>query len=618
MLIATAVLAALTMMASHNSEDNGWKSLVAVVRRQGSEGGPRGSGSRFDSRHGDGGVGSPGSNGSNLKKSLGDIRDSDTNNKNSDGDTNEPPSSFSRFSKVLQPHKQQQQEPKVKADEVPKKTKRWKPCGAKFEMERHDHETRHGDICRAKGGLMGMFECPTGCHDTGGPPPFCAKGDGDLRGKGGGPCRFINPDKNVMEYRCDGDACIMAYGTPKQQFKGEGKYIDETCDGECGDGRILGIIREGDAGVGGGGSYKCASDLDCSLSGVCGSDGTCRCDKWADGVDCSYLKFQPVDKMRLGYLHEIHSSWGGSVAAMTNSTGHVEEYRMFVSEIMCPDYDPKNVKKRCGLNSWQTHSRIVVASSLTIDGPYRRRNNETSALGLVPEHHNPSLIVDKSTGRWQLYTISGPAGPIERVTSVDGGTTWGTPRTVSSRQNPAPVLHSGGSTLLYYRADGMNLPSPTCSDEGIAMQVCPKDESEECSDPNDTPVLGRAAEDPSVFRDHRGNYHMLFNAHPYKCVPKTKQGGHAWSSDGIHWESPRVGAFDTTIRYTDGTKMECERRERPQMILDESGRPLALVSALTGCPRGLGGSSNPFGGDAMFYKGGDDCFTLVQKMAEVA
>ena len=34
--------------------------------------------------------------------------------------------------------------------------------------------------------------------------------------------------------------------------------------------------------------------------------------------------------------------------------------------------------------------------------------------------------------------------------------------------------------------------------------------------------------------------------------------------------------------------MKCERQERPQMVLDKNRIPLALISAVTGCPRALG------------------------------
>jgi hypothetical protein len=158
----------------------------------------------------------------------------------------------------------------------------------------------------------------------------------------------------------------------------------------------------------------------------------------------------------------------------------------------------------------------------------------------------------------------------------------------------------------------MDLPSPTCSDEGIAMQYCRSD-NEPCNTPNVVPIFGHTGEDPSVFVDHRGNYHMLFNALPYKCVPKFQQGGHSWSTDGMNWSAPRVGAFDTTIQFTDGSSMKCERRERPQMVLDNNTRrPIAMVSGVTGCPKALGDAS--LSGDGQYYKGADDSFTLVQKM----
>eukprot|EP00986_Skeletonema_menzelii_P015953 scaffold13140_cov164-Skeletonema_menzelii.AAC.1 len=80
-------------------------------------------------------------------------------------------------------------------------------------------------------GVMGLYECPDGCHETAGNAPYCANdsGGGTVRktnGYKGGPCRVRNPDA-PPEYRCDdGGVCIMAVGTPKSQFKGEGVYYD--------------------------------------------------------------------------------------------------------------------------------------------------------------------------------------------------------------------------------------------------------------------------------------------------------------------------------------------------------------------------------------------------------
>ncbi|KAL7549375.1 hypothetical protein ACHAWF_012651 [Thalassiosira exigua] len=482
---------------------------------------------------------------------------------------------------------------------------RWNPClNTKYELERHDHEPRHGDVCRARGGMVGVYECPEGCHETAGQAPFCANDRGPKRGEGGPAtvgmggqaCRVRDPDA-PPEYRCDGDAnhgvCIMAVGSPKEQFKGEGQYYDETCDGKCGDGRDAG--RNGSAAA-----PSCASDWDCSLAGTCEPDGTCRCDPWAEGPDCSYLNFAPADKSRLGYLDEVHSSWGGSVVRTSDG-----EYRMFVSEIICDEGSAG--RKRCGLDRWETHSRIALATSASVDGPYRRVDTL-----LHPEHHNPSVHVSPETGDWHLFSISGPTGPIVRTISSDEGRSWSVPMVISPRQNPGPLLKGDGSTLLFYRADGMDLPSPTCSDEGISVQLCPSEDTP-CRPPDDVPIFDHTGEDPSVFVDHRGNHHMLFNALPYKCVPKLRQGGHAWSTDGVNWSAPRVGAFDATVAFTDGSSMTCERRERPQMVLDGEGKPAAMVSAVTGCPKALGDAK--VGGDGRFYRGADDCFTMVQRMA---
>ena len=82
-------------------------------------------------------------------------------------------------------------------------------------------------------------------------------------------------------------------------------------------------------------------------------------------------------------------------------------------------------------------------------------------------------------------------------------------------------------------------------------------------------------------------------------------GGHAWSRDGVEWSEPRVGAYNTTVVFTDGTSMTCQRRERPQMVQDEHGVPLVMFSGVVGCPK-INDTA---------YKGGGDCFTLAQLMA---
>lgn len=338
--------------------------------------------------------------------------------------------------------------------------------------------------------------------------------------------------------------------------------------------------------------FVCNDDWDCSLAGTC-SDGSCTCDAWASGADCSYLNFQPVDKAAgLGYIDPKHSSWGGN--AVLGSDG---QWHLYVAEIACNSSDTGS---RCGLNGWQTYSQVAHAISDSPDGPYVRQE-----LVLPQEHHNPTLQVSPVDGSWHIYSISAGSGPIVVSSSSDEGKTWSSSTPgfqVSAQQNPGPVLHKDGSMTMFYRAKA-DLPDPTCSKESIGVQYC-SNHSAVCSGGHN-PVFNHTAEDPSAFVDHRGNWHMFVNVWPGKCKPKQHQGGHAWSRDGVTWSEPRVGAFNTTVLFTDGTSMTCTRRERPQMVLDADGIPLVFFSGTTGCPTIEG---------TAYKSNGKDSFTLAQLM----
>jgi len=71
---------------------------------------------------------------------------------------------------------------------------------------------------------------------------------------------------------------------PPLQLCGPRVYNSSDCEGDCP-----------------AHTAACKSDWDCSLAGVC-TDGTCHCDAWTTGPDCSSIHFLPVDKARMGYL----------------------------------------------------------------------------------------------------------------------------------------------------------------------------------------------------------------------------------------------------------------------------------------------------------------------------
>lgn len=96
-------------------------------------------------------------------------------------------------------------------------------------------------------------------------------------------------------------------------------------------------------------SAPCATDLDCSLNGVC-TRGLCLCDKGWVSADhtgkgshaggCGLLDFKPApSSVSFHGLDDKKSSWGGSIlqlpvpAGKTNSGRAKTQYAMFAAEM---------------------------------------------------------------------------------------------------------------------------------------------------------------------------------------------------------------------------------------------------------------------------------------------
>ena len=167
------------------------------------------------------------------------------------------------------------------------------------------------------------------------------------------------------------------------------------------------------------------------------------------------------------------------------------------------------------------------------------------------EHHNPSIHVSSTTTReWHAFVYNIRIVSTHRTNDIQGweqNVEW-TDCDIPSPESGTRVT-SDGSIYLFYHSGGLDLPSPSCFYEGIAMQVGRV--ADACHEPNNIPLFGHNREDPSVFIDHHGNYYAI-QFPPCKCVPKFNQGGHAWSKDGITW-SVVSGHFDKTVQFTDGT-----------------------------------------------------------------
>ena len=69
------------------------------------------------------------------------------------------------------------------------------------------------------------------------------------------------------------------------------------------------------------------------------------------------------------------------------------------------------------------------------------------------------------------------------------------------------------------------------------------------------PITSPKSEDPSVFRDGRGNFHLLTNVNNghTRCDPSVPCGGHAWSRDGLTWSNLTIGAFGPNQNLANGS-----------------------------------------------------------------
>lgn len=75
-----------------------------------------------------------------------------------------------------------------------------------------------------------------------------------------------------------------------------------------------------------------------------------------------------------------------------------------------------------------------------------------------------------------------------------------------------------------------------------------------------------------------GSFHAIFHSDVEKTCGGAA-GGHAWSSDGgASWEFSPHNAFGNQVVLTNGSTVTLRQRERPHLVLDQKGRPVALTN----------------------------------------
>eukprot|EP01064_Diplonema_japonicum_P007509 TRINITY_DN15134_c0_g1_i1.p1 TRINITY_DN15134_c0_g1~~TRINITY_DN15134_c0_g1_i1.p1 ORF type:complete len:386 (+),score=80.96 TRINITY_DN15134_c0_g1_i1:34-1191(+) len=353
--------------------------------------------------------------------------------------------------------------------------------------------------------------------------------------------------------------------------------------------------------------HCCTTDADCSLNGVC-SSGQCDCDPAWGGADCGVLQLLPTPKAN--GMHVKSSTWGGSIHKDPVSG----KWYMFASEFI----------NNCGLQNWSPNSRVIRTVSTT-DSPLGPYTFDTVILPTF--HHNP-MVRRTSNGSYVMFvigrdcnqTVNCNHGPQPSSSSspcpVPGDTAPGNMESGISAYfaqsltsqwaslgevlgsnvksnwdadttNPGPYVHANGSVLLMYRGCG----DDCTGGEQIGLATAPTFTSSVYTRLNKAQSLCKTClnEDPFVYQDKRGNYHSLMhnlgNNGGFACYEINGAyhgcdvGTHAFSPDGISWTFSKTIPYNTTVNWDDGTSVVLNRRERPQLVV-ENGVPLYLSNGI--------------------------------------
>jgi len=349
----------------------------------------------------------------------------------------------------------------------------------------------------------------------------------------------------------------------------------------------------------------CTTDEGCNLNGIC-IHGSCACDPGWRSQDCGALDLVPAP-LRNGYNKTATgtSSWGSKIIHRTRES---KIFDLFLAELT----------QGCGLDHWSPYSRIIHATSTTGPiGPYEFANEVVDTFA-----HNPTVVYSHADEKYLMYYIGCPqkvsetcktpnftCGPGNTINGESGIAimsspdlnTWkshgrvffGTDDDVwdADITNPSPLPlytpdHPTGAIALAYRG----CPYNCYAAELINLATAPTFLGP-YNKVRSTPIFPNTAEDPFLWSDKRGNFHILLHS----LEPEGgfgdghKVGRHAFSRSlkGPWTFNEKTLAFDTVVEFEDGSETRYFRRERPQLFFSENGdmEPLYLTTGVQGIGR---------------------------------
>ncbi|KUJ19627.1 uncharacterized protein LY89DRAFT_457059 [Mollisia scopiformis] len=344
-------------------------------------------------------------------------------------------------------------------------------------------------------------------------------------------------------------------------------------------------------------TFICKTDHDCRLNGLCSlTTSTCICDPGWTSPTCGALDLLPAT-LGTGYNKTSFnaSSWGSKII---HDPSNSLLFHLFLA----------GFTHQCGLDYWSPYSRIVHATSL--EGPAGPYEFHSEVVGTFA--HNPTVIWSPADEKWLLYYIGCPqsvnatctspsfsCGPGNFINGESGISvlssedlySWTPHGQVMSGMNdgawdaditnPSPhPLGRKGEMLLVYRGCPFN-----CSgNELISLSTAPSFLGPYTK--LSSPIFPESNEDPFVWQDKRGNWHMLLHSlEPdggFGSGPMVGRHAFAEKLEGEWTFDAETLAFSAVVEFQGGEVREFYRRERPQLFFSEDAemKPLFLMTGV--------------------------------------
>ncbi|QDS71890.1 hypothetical protein FKW77_010196 [Venturia effusa] len=362
-------------------------------------------------------------------------------------------------------------------------------------------------------------------------------------------------------------------------------------------------------------TLSCTTDEDCSLNGLCLREA-CTCDPGWLGPSCGKLDLRPA-KRGTGYNHTTpslnstgnlqykswgNSSWGGNIIRDRDDP-----------ELFHLVYD--QFSHGCGLSGWRPASFIARAEARgSAEGPYIFQEKITKSF-----RHNAYAHWSEADQKYLLWSIGVDipdpvqCGGINKANwpnniSVSSAPTirgpWAPFTVLINGTNPAPLSLAASSaqnaTTILMSEDETIYAAPSYLGPYTLVSKAPW---------NTTDFSPTWAEDPFLYRDFRGHFHVLahwmidLSLSPSRKYPRV--GAHMFSRNlkGPWIFKPEYGpAFTSEVAFEDGSVEVFGRRERPKVFFAEGEGRMGGAFLVTGM-QSLGG--------------GGGSFTLVQGIGKV-